>query len=88
MLLLGLYDPEVILSRLCRLCNVLCARRGTWCTRGGADGADEVPNRGRSRWGNLKEQANQGNMRIFAALQYMLAEDRGEFNSKRCRILG
>ena len=53
---------------------------------GRADEADEVPNRGRSRRGNLREQANQGNMRIFAALQYMLAEDRGEFYSKRCRI--
>jgi hypothetical protein len=83
MLVLGLYDSEVVLSRLC---NVLCARRGTWGTRGGADEADEVPNRGRSGRGNLREQANQGNMRIFAALQYMLAEDRGEFDSKRCRI--
>jgi hypothetical protein len=66
MLVLGLYDSEVILSRLC---NVLCARRGTWGTMGGADEADEVPNRGRSRRGNFREQANQGNMRIFAALQ-------------------
>jgi hypothetical protein len=65
---------------------VLVVTRGTWGTRGGADEADEVPNRGRSRWGGLMEQANQGNMRIFAALQYMLADDRGKFDSKRCRI--
>jgi hypothetical protein len=83
MLVVGLYDSEVILSRVY---NALCARRGTWVTRGGADEDDEVPNRGRSRWGSLREQANQGNMRIFAALQYMLADDRGKFDSKRCRI--